>query len=133
MREMVLIATSRTPGSFATAARASLSILSFKGQAAVVSTSVKLTRSPSTARSSIMWRLTRSRFRSGSMTVPSASRTLSLSGLLMVVGSLSFGGFRPAGRLPAPGPDWNTSLYPRGSGKHSIHRPESGLRRLLPL
>src|SRR5665647_1020052 len=77
-REENLISTSVTPGTAATAPRASVWIWAFRGQAGVVSTTVKLTLDPSTRRSSIMFRDTRSLCSSGSWTLPRAARTSSL-------------------------------------------------------
>src|SRR5262245_54828032 len=76
-RLVVVIATSVTPAMRETAARHSSSICALSGHAEVVSTSVKRTFPPSTATSSIMPSVTRSRCRSGSFTVPSAARTAS--------------------------------------------------------
>src|SRR5512134_588482 len=76
-RLVVVIATSATPGMPRTAARLSSSICALSGHAEVVSTSVNRTRAPSISTPSIMPSVTRSRWRSGSFTVPSAARTAS--------------------------------------------------------
>src|SRR5215471_2805738 len=76
-RLVVLIFTSVTPAMPLTARRQSSSICAFNGHADVVSTSVNATTPPSTATSSIIPSVTRSRCRSGSFTVPSAASTAS--------------------------------------------------------
>jgi len=67
-----LMVTRPTPGTWANAARASFSILPRNGQAGVVNMMVKLTSLPSSFRLRIMFSDTRSRWSSGSMTVPNA-------------------------------------------------------------
>jgi len=72
-----LIVTAPMPGTRASAARESLSILPRRGQAGVVSMMVKATSPPSIFRLRIMFSDTRSRCNSGSMTVPNAFSTVS--------------------------------------------------------
>src|SRR6516225_1905111 len=76
-RLVVRMFTSVTPGTPVTARRQSSSICALSGHADVVSTSVNATRPPSTETSSIIPSVTRSRWRSGSFTVPSAASTAS--------------------------------------------------------
>src|SRR5262245_5727920 len=76
-RLVVWMRTSVAPGIASTARRQSSSIWALSGHADVVSTSVNAIVPPSTATSSIIPSVTRSRWRSGSLTVPSAARTAS--------------------------------------------------------
>src|ERR1041385_2310865 len=98
-RLIVCMRTSVTPGIVITARRQSSSIWALSGHADVVSTSVNATVPPSTATSSIIPRVTRSRWRSGSFTVPSAASTA--SGVITCVAAPSKDGkTRPGGSGP---------------------------------
>src|SRR6185369_8163791 len=97
-RLVVRISTPETPGTAITARRQSSSICALSGHADVVSTSVNATAPPFTATSSIIPSVTRSRWRSGSFTVPSAPRTAS-------------------GVITCPAAPWETP--PGGSGPRS--------------
>src|SRR6185503_18619362 len=122
-RLMVWMRTSETPGTAITARRQSSSIWALSGHADVVSTSVNATAPPSTATSSIIPSVTRSRWRSGSFTVPSAASTA--SGLITCP-EAPCGAARGSGpRSAAPLPPFPGTIDPDGQ-EHGAADQEPG-------